>query len=155
MVPFSLPKFTESTSNYRQRKKPVSASRYSLWDTAELLCQQLSGRLRESFKPPLKQKRVRSRNQHHGKRESHPQQPGLGAWSWADRRHLQGGRRARRGLQGDGAHGKARWQRGFTGVSVPAGPALGAKTSRGKEATKRPGQGGESQLSSVIKANKT
>lgn len=59
------------------------------------------------------------------------------------------------GWQGDGAHGKARWQRGFTGVSVPAGPALGAKTSRGKEATKRPGQGGESQLSSVIKANKT
>lgn len=36
--------------------------------------------------------------------------------------------------------------------SVPAGPALGAKTSRGKEATKRPGQGGENQLSSVIKA---
>lgn len=46
-------------------------------------------------------------------------------------------------------------ERGFTGVSVPAGPALGAKTSGGKEATKRPGQGGESQLSSVIKANKT
>lgn len=154
MVPFSLPKFTESSSNYRQRKKPVNTSRYSPWDTAELLCPQLSGRLRECLKPPLKQKRVKSRNQHQGKRESRPEQAGLGAWSWADGQAPAGRKestaRAGRVMVPAVRHGG----REASPACPCQGPALGAKTSKGKEATKRPGQGGESQLSSIIKANK-
>lgn len=88
----------------------------------------------------------------------HPEHPKLGAWSWVYR-EAPGGRKQSTARAGSAmvAAGALRHVGREASPACPCqqGLAWVQKTSKGKEATKRSGQDGESQLSSVIKAKKT